>query len=70
MTSEGRDEQKFNCIKGEGLVANIFTDDKLAKLTGKIINKVTVRCYSPIIMNDLIVTRAVYLYCRLLCILM
>lgn len=51
----------FNCVKGEGLVANIFTEDKLAKLTGKIINKVTVvRCYSPSLMNDLTVARAVY----------
>lgn len=45
MTSEGQDEQYFNCIKGEGLVANIFTEDKLAKLTGKIINRVMVLRY-------------------------
>lgn len=42
VTSEGQDEQNFNCIKGEGLVATIFTEDKLAKLTGKIIHKETV----------------------------
>ncbi|KAK3868654.1 hypothetical protein Pcinc_025978 [Petrolisthes cinctipes] len=36
VTSEGRNKQNFNCVKGEGLVATIFTEDKLVKLTGDV----------------------------------